>query len=190
MTQKARATAQPSRKLSTIQRLQTPPESPATAQLDGKEAQPNTDRRSAIDDDGGLLGQISAMYAADNARMERESSHRREGHRMSDRDQLAALIDEHSFQAPSYSEDAAEAVLAAGWRPPPRVIETAEDLASLPAGSILVDFEGDAWQLMSGGWRCPALESAWSDDVHFDAADAIGCAPLTVLHTPEIGGES
>lgn len=59
---------------------------------------------------------------------------------MSDRDTLAELIDTHSFQAPGYSADAAEAVIAAGWRPPAREITTIEERDALPVGSIVVDF--------------------------------------------------
>ncbi len=34
---------------------------------------------------------------------------------MNERDELATIIDEHSFQAPEYSQEAADAVLAAGY---------------------------------------------------------------------------
>lgn len=57
----------------------------------------------------------------------------------SDRDTLAELIDAHSFQAPSYSEEAADAVIAAGWRPPAREIEKQADIDALPVGSIVHD---------------------------------------------------
>lgn len=58
-----------------------------------------------------------------------------------DRGQLAALIDKHSFQTPSYSEEAAGAVLAAGWRPPPRVITDVDELRGLPVGAVIIDRE-------------------------------------------------
>lgn len=58
------------------------------------------------------------------------------------REQLAALIDEHSFQAPSYSEEAADAVIAAGWRPPARVIRTPAEMASVPRRTVILSAGG------------------------------------------------
>jgi hypothetical protein len=55
---------------------------------------------------------------------------------MSDRDTLASVIE--SVPGVYDSEQVADAVIAAGWRPPARVIETAEDL-DLPAGTLIVD---------------------------------------------------
>lgn len=59
---------------------------------------------------------------------------------MSDRDTLTEIINAASFQAPSYSACAADAVIAAGWRPPAREITTVEERDALPVGSIVVDF--------------------------------------------------
>lgn len=58
---------------------------------------------------------------------------------------LYHLIDEASFQAPSYSADATHAVLSAGWRPPPQRIEDLAQLLQLAAGTILRTTTGRVW---------------------------------------------
>lgn len=86
----------------------------------------------------------------------------------------------------------ADAVIAAGWRPPAQVIETIGEVDALPVGSILADRDGDAWQLLPGGWRCPALDNEWMDrsDDWFTAADALAEGPLTVLRIPTKNGDT
>lgn len=80
----------------------------------------------------------------------------------SDRDTLADLI----YRVGCYdNEDAATAaadrLIAAGVRPPARVIETAEDLDALPAGAVVAhtpcpDDRGCVWQSGTGGfWFVP-----------------------------------
>jgi hypothetical protein len=67
----------------------------------------------------------------------------------SDRDTLAELLASRQRCCPSPGRAAADAdaVLAAGWRPPARVIETAEQLASVTApGTLLVDDWGSPWE--------------------------------------------
>ncbi|MBF6416931.1 hypothetical protein [Nocardia cyriacigeorgica] len=56
----------------------------------------------------------------------------------SDRDTLADLIAPH---LDSYYGiyDGCDAAIAAGWRPPSRVIETAEELEALPIGAAVLD---------------------------------------------------
>lgn len=66
------------------------------------------------------------------------------------RDQLAAIIGArrwHTNEAGGQHAATADAILAAGWRPPARVIETAEDLAALPIGSLVgeIDETNRAW---------------------------------------------
>lgn len=54
---------------------------------------------------------------------------------MSDRDELAKLVVNRD------EWDAADAILAAGWRPPARTVTTVEELDALAVGSVV--FEGD-----------------------------------------------
>jgi hypothetical protein len=86
----------------------------------------------------------------------------------------------------------AAAVLDAGLRPPAQVIETIEEIEALPGGAILADRDGDSWQLLPRGWRCPALDNEWMDrsDDWFTAADALHQGPLTVLYLPTENGEA
>ncbi|MGW0637396.1 hypothetical protein [Nocardia salmonicida] len=61
---------------------------------------------------------------------------------MSDRDDLAELIADYT--ADSEKRDAADAVIAAGWRPPARKIETAAELDELqPADALLESGKGE-----------------------------------------------
>ncbi|MFI7191438.1 hypothetical protein ACIBQ0_17025 [Nocardia nova] len=66
--------------------------------------------------------------------------------------------------------DLAEAIVAEGWRPPPRRIETVEELDALPGRAIVVGNRGKfgtAWQLTShevwpnpgANWGSPFLQS-------------------------------
>ena len=97
--------------------------------------------------------------------------------------QLAELIDEHSFQAPSYSEEAAAAVLKAGWRPPARVIEDPAELDMLPVGSIVAVGEGVATTRFSDGWYVTG--EFW--DLRSESDELIErCGAVTVLHTGEV----
>ena len=107
--------------------------------------------------------------------------------------QLAELIDEHSFQAPSYSEEAAAAVLKAGWRPPARVIETPENegdytaaIAALDAlaRGTLIQLRNEACQSIGGWWEVIGSDRLLSSEQLVDVADG---TPITVLHTPENG---
>lgn len=108
---------------------------------------------------------------------------------MSDRDQLAALIDEHSFQAPSYSEAAAAAVLAAGWHPPARVITDPAELDALPIHSVALTPSGYPWWL-TGRWPIPSWSLAGNHRTSAELlADCRG-EGVTVLHTPTEIGDS
>lgn len=64
----------------------------------------------------------------------------------SDRDTLAALIRSEYVTRPEGARPAprvlAGAILAAGWRPPAQVIETAEDLAAVERGTIVHNSDG------------------------------------------------
>lgn len=56
-----------------------------------------------------------------------------------------------------------------------KVYKTAEDLADsgLPDRSVVIDYEGDAWQLLGGFWTCAA-----EGDVELESA----FAPFTLVH--------
>lgn len=66
----------------------------------------------------------------------------------------------------------ADAILAAGYRPPARVIT---DPAELPTGSIVVR-DGVAWQLEKGGWSMRGTRARW-DEPH-------GTGPIILLYVP------
>ncbi|MDE1673811.1 hypothetical protein [Nocardia gipuzkoensis] len=56
-------------------------------------------------------------------------------------------------------EKAANAIIAAGWRPPARRIETAEELEALPFDVLIQDKWGTAWQRRShGNWARLAVK--------------------------------
>lgn len=85
--------------------------------------------------------------------------------------ELAAIIeeaysDDYGLPAPGTFEDCADAILAAGWRPPARVIRTPEELDALPEGSIIRatlhhnQNAGDVWEKY---WRNEWLKLDPSD---------------------------
>ena len=99
------------------------------------------------------------------------------------RDQLAQIIyDTLNGQYGDFNmpDDAAEAILDAGWRPPARVVSTWEEVLALKEGALLAierwghmrvyeRQEDDAWCLSGGGW----LDEDW--------------LPATVLYEPKEG---
>jgi hypothetical protein len=96
------------------------------------------------------------------------------------RDLLRAVIDEHSFQGISYSDAAACALLAAGWRPRAQVIEDSAILDALPVGAIVMDApypEGEVYQRTSDGlWAEPGFQGMCTTRVL--------SLPATVLWSP------
>ncbi|MFB8031328.1 hypothetical protein [Streptomyces sp. NPDC055990] len=75
----------------------------------------------------------------------------------------------------------ADAVIAAGWRPPARVIEDPVQLDMLPAGSIVAVGEGVATTRFNDGWYVTG--EYW--DLRSDSHELIErCGPVAVLHTP------
>lgn len=80
---------------------------------------------------------------------------------------------------------AADELLAAGWRPPARVIETAEECAALPVGTIVLDKFGAGCTRVHRdpliGWvrATSALRSRMGHQQHAP------WLPATVLHMPE-----
>ena len=110
---------------------------------------------------------------------------------MSARDELAQLLadDWNPDRDPILTamfRDYAESILTAGWRPPARIIETAEELDALPNEAVIRDANGEMsmhinvpnkfnpagrrikwWGDCQGyGWNIPVL-------------------PATVVYTPE-----
>ena len=79
-------------------------------------------------------------------------------------------------------EDAAAAILAEGWRPPPRRIETAEELRALSLGSLIVS-DGVAChkQRNSKGalWRALNIHKLWT------CSQVIRRGEVTLLWEPE-----
>lgn len=104
------------------------------------------------------------------------------------RDRLAQIIEEHyydgrsgwiSYEARQKAEERmATAILAAGWRPPVRVVATREELEALPEESIILDAGVPAY-LLDGLWSYPA------DQSDYEAGEIK--LPVTVLYEPEEG---
>ncbi|MBF6289291.1 hypothetical protein [Nocardia cyriacigeorgica] len=93
------------------------------------------------------------------------------------RDQLAAIIGARRWRTNEAGGQHAatadaDAILAAGFRPPARVIT---DPAELPTGSIVVR-DGVAWQLEKGGWSMRGTRARW-DEPH-------GTGPIILLYVP------
>ena len=87
------------------------------------------------------------------------------------RDMLAQIINE-----PVDADYAmADAIIAAGWRPPARTVTTAEELDALPVGSIVRDVER------------AALDEKWGNDTWAELAyeHTFFHPPATVVYEPE-----
>ena len=93
------------------------------------------------------------------------------------RDQLTEIMHAAS---PGYFADYAEAILAAGWRPPARVIETydtVQGLEMLPTNTVIRDNEGIVYERCYTTWRVPDSQCPY---------DSVEVAlPATVLWQPE-----
>lgn len=77
------------------------------------------------------------------------------------------------------SGETADDILRAGWRPPPRVITTVEELDALPNGSVVM-VDGIAAQRLGQDWRAtnaPALRIASAALLHLRGH-------LTLVHNP------
>ena len=67
------------------------------------------------------------------------------------RDQLAQIIE--GISSDEWRGDwisAADAIIAAGWRPPARVVTTEEEAEALHDGTLIVDRQGDSGQVWQG----------------------------------------
>jgi hypothetical protein len=65
---------------------------------------------------------------------------------MSAREELAAIIDDRWHGYGYNPQGAADAVLAAGWRPPAVTIKTEMGLQALVDGIVLLDADGDVYR--------------------------------------------
>lgn len=107
----------------------------------------------------------------------------------SQRDELAEIIErgEHYYDTGSHYElsatDAADAVLAAGYRKP-RTIATVEELDALPEGSVVMGIDVDREQLVSAKqyaeWRQAGTDDGWQAHGLID-----NYGELVVLWEPE-----
>ena len=101
------------------------------------------------------------------------------------RDQLARIIsdaenctdEEGSWALP---EDVADAILAAGFRPPARTVTTVEELDALEDGAVVLDAEDYVTRVLDGefclvGWTVEAFSS---EEI---------AIPATVVYEPEEG---
>lgn len=98
---------------------------------------------------------------------------------------------------PRDAEVVAAAVLAGGWRPPARVIETAEALADEPTGTVLRSRHGDIASVdhgPHGDWLGTGTQvhflgpgtSGWLTVGDLIDPDMAGSLPWTVLWQPEV----
>ncbi|MCC3333553.1 hypothetical protein [Nocardia abscessus] len=114
------------------------------------------------------------------------------------RDALASLVLHSALSRPgsgivSNEHEVAEAILAAGWRPPAERIETPEGLAILPTGSVIRSCNGTICSIDHGGageWRgmhtVLDFAATFRMTVAEVAKDLPESFPWTVLHAPDI----
>lgn len=105
------------------------------------------------------------------------------------RDQLAHIVvttplndwgdtlTEAFFNVAPKAEMLADAILAAGFRPPARTVGTVEELDALPVGTVVLDSEGAALAECVG-WLW------WYTDLYGPGSLAL---PATVLYEPKEG---
>lgn len=88
---------------------------------------------------------------------------------MQPRKELAQLVVrkllDHDLELTPLSEVAThvtDAILAAGWREPARVVSTVEDIEALPFGAVLLDAEGYVWQLRPADGDADEDHRSWT----------------------------
>jgi hypothetical protein len=91
-----------------------------------------------------------------------------------DRRALAELIRRTCPETPvDVSGAAADAVLAAGWRPPAPMLSTVDELDALAPGAVVTDRDGEPWTRNASGECCQAQRvGIWPDEL-------LEWAPLT-----------
>ena len=102
------------------------------------------------------------------------------------RDQLAQIIEEHYYDGSSgwisyeecqeAEEQMADAILAAGWRPPARTVTTEEELDALPEGTVVRDHDG----AVAENWDC-----TWFSTDGYRYLHETSAFPATVLYEPK-----
>lgn len=65
--------------------------------------------------------------------------------------------------------------------------EALRDLRSLAIGSVILDSDGDAWQLTPNGWTCSDYDGTNARDM--DASSVAILTPITVVYRAEHGAE-
>ncbi|WP_029923899.1 hypothetical protein [Nocardia otitidiscaviarum] len=101
------------------------------------------------------------------------------------RAQLNALLSEHINYRDHEHETAVDALLAAGVRPPVRVISDPAELDALPIESVVIDADGDAWQRYFTYWWLAGA------DTKRDSQGLVElCKRLTVVHIPPTSKEA
>lgn len=102
---------------------------------------------------------------------------------MSDRNRLAEIIHQAICEDSwadclenGYCIGAASAALTAGWRPPPRRIDSVAGLDALPPRAVVLDGVGDPWERGPGDrWWTTA-----TDHLHLPE-DLLEYGPVTVV---------
>ncbi|MBF6277012.1 hypothetical protein [Nocardia nova] len=116
--------------------------------------------------------------------------------RATNRDELDAILREHINYRDHDHRRAVEAVIDKGWRPPPRRIDTAEDIAQEQTGTVIRSRNGDIGSVdhgPHGEWTGPATVVHLLDlggGMGLSVADLAdpelaSTFPYTVLHEPE-----
>lgn len=98
---------------------------------------------------------------------------------MSARDDLVKVIRDHEGDVIAATfESLADAILAAGWRPPARAVSRETAVEALPVGSVLIDLDDDV--IIQ---RTSAGEFGWQEpgsDERIDSSEIP--RPQTLLH--------
>lgn len=97
---------------------------------------------------------------------------------MSARDDLADLLGANAELG--IRCDCFQRVLAAGWRPPARIVSTVEELDALPWGSVVMDQCGNTYQRAGAGWHFAM------GPVASNSTDVSEFSPVVVLHEGEV----
>ena len=104
-----------------------------------------------------------------------------------DRDQLAQIIyDTLNGQYGDFNmpDDAAEAILEAGWRPPARVVTTVEELDVLHDRTFIMAADYTTLQCVRSG-QPDGNGTVWRDEQECWLGSAYVDLPATVLYEPE-----
>lgn len=99
----------------------------------------------------------------------------------SDRDTLAELIDQHPTIPSRYAPQIADRVIAAGWRPPARVITDPDTPDTFPARTVGIDRDGEVWVSRFTDWIVAFDVTARGERLADIVADV---GPLTIVYVP------